>query len=134
MLTIFYLLFPLLALSVDLLMIIKWIVVKLEIHRLRMPSLRPPVSTFNLNNICLHAGIFYYFNEKKRKKEKNYLIQRLGIYLLFSFIQGSWWWNEVENAVSAIRNTPPTTGEHIELGRFLFARGYILLFFEFLIF
>ena len=90
MLTIFYLLFPLLALSVDLLMIIKWIVVKLEIHRLRMPSLRPPASTFNLNDICLRAGIFYYFNEKKRKKEKNYLIQRLGIYLLFSFIQGSW--------------------------------------------
>ena len=87
-LTIFYLLFPLLALSIDLLMIIKWIVVKLEIHRLRMPSLRPPASTFNLNDICLRAGIFYYFNEKKKKK--NCLIQRLGIYLLFSFIQGSW--------------------------------------------
>lgn len=42
--------------------------------------------------------------------------------------------NEVENAVYAIRNTPPPTGEHIELERFLSARGYILLFFEFLIF
>ena len=66
---IIYLLFPLLALSIDLLMIIKWIVVKLEIHRLRMPSLRPPASTFNLNDICLRAGIFYYFNEKKKKKK-----------------------------------------------------------------
>ena len=68
-LTIFYLLFPLLALSIDLLMIIKWIVVKLEIHQQRMPSLRPPVSTFNLNDICLRAGICYYFNEKKKEKK-----------------------------------------------------------------
>ena len=33
-----------------------------------------------------------------------------------------------ENALSTIGNTPPTTGEHIQLERYLSARKYILLF------
>nr|POE45839.1 hypothetical protein CFP56_74845 [Quercus suber] len=33
--------------------------------------------------------------------------------------------NEVENAQSAIGNTPPATGEHIELERYLSAHGEI---------
>lgn len=70
----------------------------------------------------------------KKKEKKTIKFRDLEFIFYFRLYRGVGDENEVENAVSAIRNTPPPTGEDIELERFLSTRGYILLFFEFLIF
>lgn len=77
----------------------------------------------------------------KRFIKKNYLIWRaydLSFISFVSFItrfvddykmdRGEIENTSIENALFAIGNTPPTTGEHIQLERYLSTRRYILLF------